>query len=135
VNSLAVHSNSSVYATNAAHQIFHWDGHKWTQIDGAATQIAVGKDGTVACVNSGGQIFVRAGLHAPWQQISGAATQIAVHMKDAMACVNSAGNIFAWHNGNWHQAPGAANWITMPRGHQEVWVTHAPTQSVHRHKA
>jgi hypothetical protein len=135
VNSLAVRSYNDVYATNSAQQIFHWDGHKWHPMDGGGCQIAVGKDGHLAIVNAGGQIWEREGLHGAWHQLPGAGTQVSVHKKGTMSVVNAAGGIYTWHHGNWHQVEGTGHWISMARGHKEVWTVNKQSQGVFRHKA
>jgi hypothetical protein len=43
--------------TNANHEIYHCNGDgNWSRVDGIASQISVGDDGTVVCVNPQQQV-------------------------------------------------------------------------------
>jgi len=135
VNTLAVRSHNDVWATNSQDHIYHWDGARWTQVDGAAVQIAVGKDNTVGCVNRQGNIYLRDnGLAGQWRQVPGAATQIAVNKRDKLAVVNAAGDIYLWLNGTWVKGPGVAHSIALAKGYKEVWVTNAQSSGIFVHR-
>jgi len=114
--SVGVGSAQDVWVTNAGQEIFHCPGNgQWTKIDGAATHISCGKDGTALCINAQQNIFKRNGPHGRWEQLPGAAVQGDVYDNNTFAVVNKADEIFAWQHGNWVKQPGAAKHVSVGR--------------------
>ena len=93
---VAVNNRNDVWVTNAGQEIWHWNGSAWEKKDGAAVNISVGVDGTIACCNAQGNIWVRDHVNAPWVQMPGAARQISVWTKNRMVAVNAQDEIWAW---------------------------------------
>jgi hypothetical protein len=95
--------------------IWSWDSanNVFARFPGAATDIAVGADGTVWCIgiqSVGGGYNIRYfdKSKQSWVTIPGGAVRIAVLPNGLPWVVNNGGNIYRWSGSSWEQLPGAA---------------------------
>ena len=75
---VAIGSDGSLWAVNKAGNIWRRNGSSWTQVQGAATDIAVSDADTVWVTNSSGNIYQWGGGNT-WHQHSGNANYIHVN--------------------------------------------------------
>lgn len=83
----------------------------WTQQPGAATDIAVGIDGSVWVIGTdpvAGGYGVYFWNGSNWDSAGGGGVRIAVGRDGTPWIVNDAGNIFVLSGGDWQPLPGAA---------------------------
>ncbi|MDF1749250.1 MAG: hypothetical protein P1V34_10295 [Alphaproteobacteria bacterium] len=85
---------------------------KWVKIEGGATDVAVGSDGTTYAIGltkigGGYEIFKRAKTDKKWTKLSGGAIRVAVMDNEAWV-INSAGKIFSQSGSKWRLVKGPA---------------------------
>jgi len=80
----------------------------WVKIDGTATQVARGADGSTWYVNSAHQIFKRQGT--TWVSYPGGAASIAVGSDKEVVIISPTNEIFKWHEqkNGWDRIEGLA---------------------------
>lgn len=92
-------------------QIYRWNGTAFDKIDGMATDIGIGADGSIWMVATGAE--VNGGYPVchwngkTWDSVQGTAVRIAVDVAGSPWIVNSANTPFHLENGAWSQLPGA----------------------------
>jgi hypothetical protein len=105
-----VHPDGNPWIVNSSNRIYRWNGSQWIQLPGEATEIGIGKDGSVfilgkSSISGGHKVLKWTG--STWLQYPGAAVAIDVDTAGRPWIVNSAGNISRW-DGQWISVPGAA---------------------------
>nr|O61064.1 RecName: Full=Tectonin-2; AltName: Full=Tectonin II [Physarum polycephalum]AAC06201.1 tectonin II [Physarum polycephalum] len=89
--------NHDVWGVNHLEHIYHWDGSKWHQIEGAATNISVGLDGTVWCVNKAHEIYRLDRGTNKWSIVPGELVQVSVGNSHNIWGVNHLDAIYKWN--------------------------------------
>lgn len=126
---ISVDDTGSPWVVNDQNGIFRWNGADWTQMPGAATDIAA----------AGGEVFVtgtdRVGggysIHRwsrrrrAWERIDGGAVRVAVDRSGRPWVVNDQGQIFSRSRGEWTRHTGAARDIGSGGGQVYVIGTNA----------
>jgi len=121
---VAVGSKHNIWGLTRAQEIMHWNftSSNWDTVDGAATNLDVGEDGWVWCVNSMQQVFCRFGKFGYWERKPGALTCVSVHDANTVIGNNAAGEILLWRDNTWIQLNGTTTDIsTGTPGHTKVW--------------
>jgi hypothetical protein len=101
--------------------IYHYVSGSWTYVQGAASRLAVGPDGTPWAVTAAGNIYYY--QNGTWNGIAGGASDISVGADSSVYVVSNQGGgqygYGIWHfaGGTWTQLPGAgvrvaASWDT-----------------------
>lgn len=117
-------------------QVWRWEpkDKEFVLVQGAATDIAVGADGTVWIIgisNVGGGHDILRWTGSKWELMTGGAVRIAVNNKGLAWVVNSNNNIYRWTGSTWQQLSGGAVdigcgadgsvWITGTDGNAYLW--------------
>ncbi|MHB8148219.1 MAG: tectonin domain-containing protein, partial [Vulcanimicrobiaceae bacterium] len=90
-------------------------GPNWTEIPGAATQVAAAADGSIWVLStapSGPDKYIWHYVSGTWTNIAGLASQIAVAPDGTLYAINSGGGTYAYSGGSWTALGGGASWIT-----------------------
>jgi len=123
---VSVGSAHHIWGVNREQQIWFWAGGSWQLTDGAAVQLSVGEDGTVACINSSGEVFRRFGSQGHWEKLPGNLKVVSVHNAQSIIGNNNAGEVWALANGDWVRMPGTTTHIsTGGSGNSKVWGVNA----------
>jgi len=85
-----------IWGVNHLEHIYHWDGAQWHKIEGAATNISVGYDGTVWCVNKTHEIYRYDRSAQKWHIIPGELVQVSVGNAQNIWGVNHLDAIYRW---------------------------------------
>jgi hypothetical protein len=101
---------------NSIHQIFSWNGGGWSQLPGAATDVAVGANGSewaigTKSVAGGYQIFQWNGSN--WTLEPGGAVEVAAGPDGSAMVVNSIHQIFSWNGHGWSRLPRTATDVAV----------------------
>ena len=84
--------------------IYTYGAGRWEQIDGEATDIGIGADGSVWIIGTsevnGGYGIYRLSVEG-WEQIDGGAVQISVDNRGTPWIVDSEDYIYVWISFNW----------------------------------
>jgi len=94
---IAVDTKGNPYIVTSAHKIEHWTGSTWAAVTGSATDIAVGKNGTIwdvgtTAVSGGYPVYKWSG--SAWTKSSGVAVKVAVDPNGLPWIVNSSHTIY-----------------------------------------
>jgi hypothetical protein len=103
---VAAVSKSQIWCVNQAHEIWHLDNGKWTQVStqsgkADAATISAGADGTVWYIQTDGALFRRDS--STWHLVEGRATVVSVGSKEYAFCVNKDGDVFTLVQGAWQK--------------------------------
>ena len=104
--------------------IWHYVNGVWTNISGQASRLAVGPDGTLYAINSGGGAYSYNASTSTWTGLGGGCSDIAVAKDGSVYVLSNAASAGSdqaiWHylNGTWTQVAGsgvriAGNWDTQ----------------------
>lgn len=107
--------NNDIWGVNHLEHIYHWDGSRWTQIEGAATNISVGVDGTVWCVNKAHEIYRLDRSNNKWHIVPGELVHVSVGTANHVWGVNHLDAIYRWDNahGKWNHVEGALKNVSV----------------------
>ncbi|MHB8147439.1 MAG: virginiamycin B lyase family protein [Vulcanimicrobiaceae bacterium] len=89
-------------------------GLNWTQIPGAASQVAVAPDGSIWALStqpSGSDKYIWNYAGGTWTNIAGLASQLAVGPNGILYAINSGGGTYAYDGINWTALGGGASGI------------------------
>ncbi|MHB8145753.1 MAG: hypothetical protein ACYDGM_00625 [Vulcanimicrobiaceae bacterium] len=90
-------------------------GMSWTQIPGAASQVAAAPDGSLWVLStapSGPDKYIWHYAGGTWTNIAGLASQLAVAPNGTLYAINSGGGTYAYSGGSWSALGGGASGIT-----------------------
>jgi len=97
------------------HTLSDIQGLNWTQLPGAATQVAASADGSIWVLStdpSGPDKYIWHYSGGSWTNISGLASQIAVAPNGTLYAINSGGGTFTYSGGLWTALGGGAAALT-----------------------
>jgi len=102
----------------------------WSQISGAATQVAAAADGSIWVLSTGPagpdkNIWHYTG--GTWTNVGGLASQIAIAPNGTLYAINSGGGTYAYSGGTWTGLGGGASWITAAADNSIYVLTNGST--------
>jgi len=100
----------------------------WTQIPGAASQVAAAADGSIWVLSdqpAGPNKYIWHYASGTWTNVGGLASQIAVAPDGTLYVINSAGGVYAYNSGVWSSPGGGAKSITTLSSGYVVVVSNA----------
>lgn len=127
---IAVDPRGQPWLVDAMHSIWRRDGSAWRSVPGAASDVAVGADGTAWVIGTravAGGFDIRRWTGSSWVGVEGGAVRVAVDPRGAPWVVNDAGQIFRRDNDRWTPMPGIARDIGVGAD-GTVWVVGANAQ-------
>jgi len=107
--------NNDIWGVNHLEHIYHWDGSKWHKVEGAATNISVGIDGTVWCVNKAHEIYRLNRASNTWTIVPGELVQVSVGTSHHIWGVNHLDHVYRWNadNNSWAAVEGALTNVSV----------------------
>ncbi len=113
--SIASGPKKAVYAINREDKVFRWKSNDWKELPGAATDLAVGADGSVFIIGSeakGHRIYMW--KDGSWSDYPGSNYKsIAVDPDGNPYVVSSDNTIHRWHDKAWQKIPGSATDVAI----------------------
>ncbi|MER6947238.1 family 20 glycosylhydrolase [Nonomuraea sp. NPDC000554] len=101
---LAVDGSDNVWVVTAAGLLYQWDGSRWDPVPGpsqsaAITDVAAGRNGTVAVILNNGDIWIRA--NGTWTATRRQGKSVAVSGNGDIWAVSTTGTPWQYANGTW----------------------------------
>jgi hypothetical protein len=81
-------------------------GANWRKLPGLAVQVAAASDGTLACLNAAGNMYLWNASNQHWMQIRGRnVIDLSMASATSMICLDRSNQIFTWNAAN--------NWLSI----------------------